>query len=148
MPLNLTLTELGVGAVLLLPARCFSRWLSAGGKALAYRRPPSSLELKKKKKKPATGYLTRPGTLRCSPVRPPRPAWRPQSAWGFSGGARCRCEELGSVSRGFLGGLRVRHLTQGEKRSGSPCTVHFPELWDLHPGLGSDTCSLLRGSGV
>lgn len=102
--MNLTLTELGVGAVLLLPARCFSRWLSAGGKALAYRRPPSSSELKKKKKSqrlaisPVPGPCgARPSGLRAPPGGRGRPGASPEvpvaaakswalSAAGFSGG--------------------------------------------------------------
>lgn len=42
-------------------------------------------------------------------------------------------------------GPRARLWPQGEKRSGSPRAVRFPELWDLHPGLGSHTCRRLRG---
>lgn len=57
--------------MLLFPARCFSRWLSASGKASAYCRPLSSLD--RKKKMPASGSLTRPGSLRCSPAQPPHP---------------------------------------------------------------------------
>ena len=87
MPLNLTLTELGVGAVLLLPARCFSRWLSAGGKALAYRRPPSSLELKKKKKK-ASDWLSHPSR---DPAVLARPASVPRLEAAVGLGLLRRC---------------------------------------------------------
>lgn len=100
-----------------------------------------------KQKMSAAGSLTSPGNLRW-PARPaPVPRLRPRSAGCFSGSAHCRREELGSVSRGSLGGPRHGCNRRERNGAGSPRAVRFPELWDLHPGLGSDTCSLRACGG-
>lgn len=74
---HLTLIETGVGAVLLVTARCFSRWLSAGGKASAYRHPPSSLQQTKNVSR-WLAHLSREPAV----VRPPSPSAPPEAAVG------------------------------------------------------------------
>ena len=96
----------------------------------------------------AAGSLTSPGNLRWSARPAPVPRLRPRSARCFSGGVHCRREELGSVSRGSLGGPRHGCNRRERNGAGSPRAVRFPELWDLHPGLGSDICSLRDCEGA
>lgn len=140
----LTLFENGVGAVLLLPARCFSRWLSARGKASAYRRPPSDLEQTKN----VSDWSSHPSQ---EPVEFARPAPAPRLEAAVGPGLLRRCpmppRRVGLCQPRVPWGPRARLWPQGEKRSGFPRAVHFPELWDLHPGLGSDIHSLLWSCG-
>lgn len=65
-----------------------------------------------------------PGLLRRHPLPSRRVGLcQPRVPWGGRGRGSDRRERNGSRS---------------------PRAVRFPELWDLHPGLGSDTCRLLR----
>lgn len=65
-----------------------------------------------------------PGLLRRHPLPSRRVGLcQPRVPWGGQGRGSDRRERNGSRS---------------------PRAVRFPELWDLHPGLGSDTCRLLR----
>lgn len=84
-------------------------------------------------------------------ARPPNPRARLKAAVGLGLLRRFPLppRRVGLCQPRDRWGPRARLWSQGEKRSGSPRAVHFPEPWDLHPGLGSDKCSLLgRGSGA
>lgn len=95
----------------------------------------------------AAGSLAPPGTLRR--LARPAPAPRLEAAVG-PGLLRRRPmppRRVGLCQPRVPRGPGTRLWPQGEERSGSPRAVRFPELWDVHPGLGSNTCSLLGGCG-
>lgn len=76
-----------------------------------------------------------------SPRVPPRGRGRP----GASPEAPIAVAKSWALSAaGPLGGQGRGSDRRERNGSRSPRAVRFPELWDLHPGLGSDTCRLLR----
>lgn len=128
----------------MLPTRCFSRWLSAGGKSLGL--PPSTVQSSAYKPKKCQRLASSPLPETCG-ARPPNPRARLKAAVGLGLLRRFPLppRRVGLCQPRDRWGPRARLWSQGEKQSGSPRAVHFPEPWDLHPGLGSDKCSLLRG---
>lgn len=98
-----------------------------------------------KQKMSAAGLLAPPGSLRW--LARLAPASRLEAAVGPGLLRRhpLPSRRVGLCQPRVPWGPRAKLWPQGEKRSGSPHAVRFPELWDLHPGLGSHTCRLLSG---
>lgn len=95
----------------------------------------------------AAGLLASPGTLRWLACLAPAARLEAAVGPGLLRKHPLPSRRVGLCQPRVAWGPRARLWPQGEKRSRSPRAVRFPELWDLHPGLGSDTCRLPSAAG-
>lgn len=112
-----------VGAVLLFPARCFSRWLSAGGKALAYPCPSCSLDQTKKCQRLASSPLPATcGARLPSPRAPPGGRGRP----GTSPDVPDAAAKSWTLSAAGFSGAKGEALATGRVTERVPARGAFP----------------------